>query len=258
LILPAGVTAQAAFSHESHERLECERCHGTGRATVTSERGWCADCHRAEGGGPRVEATADARRVGQFRHESHSPIECEACHARGAGMQTGSAGREWCAGCHHERASFAQCTGCHTLSSVRPGPLEVSQTFGFEGGPAERQLSFEHARHAELSCGTCHLDAIGFAVKGDCETCHSAHHYADSECTACHVKPAKGVHPVEVHGAGCGGAGCHDPERIEVDREALAGSRNLCLACHTDQSRHQPGEVCAGCHLPGMAVSTTP
>lgn len=250
--LPAAVGAQAqSFSHETHERLECERCHGTGKATVTSQRGLCAECHRAEGGGPGAAAAPGERRASRFQHDSHQTIDCETCHAGGTGLRT--AGRQWCAECHHARASFAGCTGCHTLSSVRPGPLEVTQRFGFEGGPAERQLRFAHERHAGLGCGTCHVDAIRFAVKGDCESCHQSHHSADSECAACHVAPAEGVHPVEVHWAGCAGSGCHDPERL--DYEALAGTRNLCLACHEDQTRHEPGEVCARCHLPGVTTA---
>jgi hypothetical protein len=106
-------------------------------------------------------------------------------------------------------------------------------------------LPFEHPRHEEVACRTCHDpdDDIILTPPG-CVACHTDHHRPDANCATCHFPAGPDVHPLEVH-VTCTGAGCHTlgPERQPVL------SRTFCLMCHTEQVDHEPGGLCHTCHF---------
>ena len=184
----------------------------------------------------------------RFRHENHASIVCGECHANG--IATLSSQADWCADCHHVSADPGECGRCHGAGQQSTGVLRVLQTFRLSvGEPRTRSLLFDHALHPELICSECHTGGASPSVDRQCESCHEEHHRSDADCSACHPPPPADAHPLEVHLRSCMGAGCHAGEG--ADYGAVEGTRTLCLACHHEQTDHEPGEECTRCHVMG-------
>lgn len=196
------------FDHRRHERISCDRCHGTGEQHRTlllrtaddclachhddaARASECTACHERsqlpEPGTVRVslELTVwrDSRtRDLRFGHVLHASVECRDCHGAPITLQMDRT----CGSCHESHhTAAADCESCH----VSPGPAV-------------------HDASAHLSCGGtgCHgaRAAPAAASRSLCIACHAAQrtHEPSGDCARCHQVPAFGTLPVHTIGGG--------------------------------------------------------
>jgi hypothetical protein len=183
-----------------------------------------------------------------FRHDQHDVLSCRDCHAAGEQHRIGES-EVWtartCAACHHDLSQTYTCANCHAGANL-PAPRGVAQTLSLAvwDQPRIRELPFAHTTHANLSCQDCHRTPVTLEVDRECASCHTDHHGPAAECALCHQPVESEVHGLAAH-LTCTSSGCHSSE--SGVRPTL--SRTLCLACHTEQSDHEPGRECAACHM---------
>jgi hypothetical protein len=197
----------------------------------------------AQGGRTRASPGSSVR----FTHGDHRGQACSSCHSsrvRHGELLVKSAVD--CARCHHTGAGRDQCATCHSGPGRAPVTHETQRTFRISAKNATvtRRLPFEHQRHQSVACVRCHTNPVSRAPEGaDCASCHANHHRPEANCVACHAG-ANGLttHKVTDH-AGCASAGCHAARGA-----GLPASREMCLMCHTTQTRHAPGKACEQCH----------
>jgi hypothetical protein len=204
---------------------------------------WADSGPQSQGGRPRGGTAAAAR----FSHGDHRTQSCSSCHSsrvRHGELLIRSAAD--CARCHHTGPGREQCATCHRGASFAPATLETEQTYRLtaKGATVTRRLPFEHQRHQSVACVRCHTNALTRAAEGaECAACHANHHRPDANCVACHV----GANPVAAHRPAdhpnCASAACHGTRAAN-----LPASREMCLMCHPNQTRHAPGKVCEQCH----------
>lgn len=181
-----------------------------------------------------------------FKHTPHKSVTCLTCHATddGHGVVKIKTAAD-CAGCHHSQANAQRCTACHTSNKLN-GTFKRNVAFKIAGAKTAvtRKLDFEHARH-KMACTSCHKQSTRMRVVASCNSCHESHHTERRNCTSCHTttQPIK-AHTRQVH-ATCAGSGCHQ----QVVKAGLRTQRNVCLTCHTDKVKHEPGGDCASCHM---------
>lgn len=185
----------------------------------------------------------------RFEHSQHRGVECLKCHSEGrthGGLKVTSI-RD-CRACHHTDAVKLSCTACHAKNTLARRTFEVSQQLDLStlSHPVQRTLRFDHGKHLNLNCKTCHTGYLDLsASKLSCDQCHAAHHQANRNCMACHPAPPATAHTtMNVH-LGCSGSGCHNPPPFE----GLPQTRDVCLACHQDKVDHRPGQNCVNCHV---------
>ena len=182
---------------------------------------------------------------GKFSHQRHRDVACTQCHsmARTHGELTVRTARD-CQSCHHAADKRAgECTRCHAgaeIAATRRNPQPMRLTVWRE--PRTRPLPFEHGRHREVACTTCHAQPVTMAVERACTSCHAEHHEPTRTCGACHIPP-KAAHTRAAH-LGCAGSGCHGDKVSPT----LAATRSTCLTCHATMASHRPGRECATCH----------
>lgn len=194
-----------------------------------------------------------------FEHRRHESVSCLTCHGTGSQHATYlvRTARD-CAACHHDPRREQSCVTCHQRDSL-PAMREVQAAMTLSGSSraTTRTLTFSHDRHvadsAQLSCRDCHRTALTLEPDRECAACHASHHTARATCTACHTRPARGVHNAAVH-LSCAGSGCH----TESKAPSPTLSRGTCLACHRAQRDHEPDGICADCHLIPLPKGTTP
>lgn len=149
-----------------------------------------------------------------------------------------------CATCHHERNAARACSSCHGEDAVGARPVLVAIHAAGRADSRVQSVLFSHSIHADRECRSCHTQPVTRRFGGDCSICHEDHHRPEAECTTCHQAAGLAVHTsTDVH-QGCAGGGCHDDAVVLQ----LRPTRNICLACHTDQRDHRPGQECVGCH----------
>lgn len=198
---------------------------------------------------PESAATADpaagdpGRRA--FQHARHRSVACAACHAR---EDRHRSSKSWsardCAACHHADVAVAGCRACHATDALAaPRSASVAMALSVWSGARVRELAFDHDRHGEVGCASCHQGGVDLPPQS-CTSCHESHHQATAGCSQCHEAPGPAVHDVAVHGS-CAGAGCHSVEGAA--RPML--SRSSCELCHEAQREHRPGRSCARCHI---------
>ncbi|HEX7879105.1 MAG TPA: hypothetical protein VF720_06825 [Candidatus Eisenbacteria bacterium] len=219
---------------------DCTNCHRPHTWKASGED--CRSCH-----GPRGTPAA-VTPMAAFPHERHESLACTTCHAVGEGRHATPASPDpaRCQSCHHGPPAVASCGNCHApdeLAGRREVPVML--TLARNAAPRSRRLGFDHARHRELACATCHAAGHETPVRVDCASCHRRHDLTHAACGTCHEAPPAGAHRLALHETGCAGTACHD----DIGLTRLTDRREVCLACHADQVRHQAGKVCASCHL---------
>jgi hypothetical protein len=151
-----------------------------------------------------------------------------------------------CQRCHHVGPGRDQCATCHDAASLGRAALETQQSFRIAADQATvtRRLPFAHQRHSSVACLHCHTSPVSRAPEGaQCGACHVNHHTGTANCVACHSGAnALARHAVSDH-ASCASANCHGARAAN-----LPASREMCLMCHTAQTRHAPGKICEQCH----------
>ncbi len=183
-----------------------------------------------------------------FDHNRHKAVQCTACHSttRSHGAVSVTSASD-CQSCHHAADKRAgACAACHTSGELA-GTMTVPVQFQITGSEriTQRELPFDHPRHAGLACAGCHTEGIDQRVTATCASCHTNHHRADATCSSCHGD-AKAVHDMNAH-VPC--ASCHRKEGTAD----FPPSRAVCLACHAAQASHKPQGNCATCHLTSWA-----
>ena len=195
IVLP--VVQPDTFPHDRHTDLNCITCHTTrdGRAGLVfaQPRGCllchhqdgvgadCAQCH-ADGGPPqalpvRLTVTVTSRGAAThdaaFGHAPHASVACGDCHRSGAALETSAAARE-CRDCHDDHhAPEQECATCHV--TVRAPDAHAP--------PVE----------AHMACADCHAERTIRRLTPDREFCIACHepqragHYANRQCTTCHM-----------------------------------------------------------------------
>lgn len=178
-----------------------------------------------------------------FLHSRHRKLACGTCHrtdrSHGELVISAPAG---CQGCHHasdERAG--KCAACHGSGQLA-APHEVPVTVRVSTRPREvtRRLTFEHTRHANLACNSCHAADVSRSLVKDCTSCHVDHHSVQRDCVSCHTSP-RAEHTRVTHD-GC--AACHS----DLTVAQLPPARTLCLSCHQEQRTHYADKECVVCH----------
>ena len=185
--------------------------------------------------------------VPRFSHGDHRGQACSSCHSsrvRHGELLVHSAAD--CQRCHHSGPERVQCATCHDVAALGRAVLQPLRTFEIAAkrGTVTRRLPFEHQRHGGIACVQCHTDPVSRAPDGaDCASCHVAHHRPAANCVACHA----GANALADHKAAdhpnCASAACHGARAAN-----LPSTREMCLACHTSQARHVPGQACEQCH----------
>ena len=204
---------------------------------------WADSGPPAQGVRPRGAGTGTVR----FSHGDHKSETCASCHSsrvRHGELLVKSAAD--CARCHHTGAGRDQCATCHRGASLAPTALQTMQTYrlAVKNAAVTRRLPFDHQRHQSVTCVRCHSNPVSRAAEGaECASCHANHHRPDANCVACHA----GANPIAAHKPGahpnCASAACHGTRAAN-----LPATREMCLMCHTNQTRHAPGKVCEQCH----------
>jgi hypothetical protein len=259
--------------HEPHswrvEGQNCVRCHANipREAPTRSRRAAFAPAPRSHINAPTAvtdvaslaatwysdsavqggRARAAPGRAARFSHGDHRGQACASCHSsrvRHGELRIRTAAD--CQGCHHRGAGREQCATCHSGAALTGATLQTQQTFRIAAKRASvtRRLPFEHQRHQPVACLQCHTNPVSRAPEGAaCANCHASHHRPAANCVACHAA-ANGAttHRAADH-QNCTSASCHGARAAN-----LPSTREMCLMCHTTQTRHAPGKVCEQCH----------
>lgn len=208
----------------------------------------------------RHDTLPPGQEVGQerprFLHGQHQSVSCTNCHT--TGDDHGSlrvVTLSDCRSCHHRAPVANDCTVCHEPGDASTQTFEEVRPVRFSVGTEDpdRVMTFDHTRHSELACASCHTEGLALSAAGvDCTQCHQEHHQPAADCASCHRVPTAGAHPAKDSHVTCSGAGCHQA----VPFDAVPRSRAACLVCHQEQTVHRPGRVCIDCHtLPGARPS---
>jgi hypothetical protein len=184
-----------------------------------------------------------------FRHSQHRGVECVSCHVS-VGEHGGLAVRTLsdCRGCHHTAPLSASCGRCHDSGDAPGQTFQMDVEVSFSVGQPERTLvmSFPHARHGGLQCGTCHTEGLRLvAADVRCSSCHEDHHNPENDCASCHQAAPTSAHPPSRAHVTCSGTGCHE----RVPFESVPRTRTVCLGCHQTMRDHRPNRPCVECHV---------
>ena len=207
----AAATPPDTFPHDRHTTLACLTCHASAREharlTFAPPRGCqichhqapatsnCASCHAADELAVSHAATvqvavgdrpAKGRSVA-FAHATHSALRCITCHTTAVTLDP-DAPVVSCRSCHEDHHTAARdCAACHGGAH----PWETHQP------PVE----------AHAACDACHREATVAGLVPDralCLTCHEPQreHYADRECTVCHLQSSPDAYRAHLRKAG--------------------------------------------------------
>jgi len=287
-----------SFAHEKHEDVDCADCHETKepdsrpRALTHAK---CFACHNQESELAPLPANCDtchksakavfahavqqsATDYSQFKHDNgnHAGLPCLLCHRRENNSPQpalpGKAAHAPCTGCHAQQFSnpaSAICTICHT--DAQSGKVKAF--------PPLRSFDarFDHAKHSDAACGTCHRrnrGGVGLSIPArlnahvTCFSCHTPGAQANgrniSSCSTCHqlgrlVRTPEQARAFRVgfshakHDAGC--PACHQVRGRQVsaplplNHHAPARAFS-CASCHNGQRTFGGDDfsVCTRCH----------
>jgi hypothetical protein len=204
-------TPPDTFPHRRHTKLACLTCHAStrehARLTFAPPRGCqichhqapatsnCASCHAAGDLAASHPATVlvavgDRPPKGRpvaFAHATHSSLRCVTCHTTAVTLDP-EAPVASCRSCHEDHHAAARdCAACHAGAH----PRETHQP------PVE----------AHVACDACHREATVARLMPDralCLTCHEPQraHYADRECTVCHLQSSPDAYRAHLRKAG--------------------------------------------------------
>ena len=299
---------RVAFPHDKHTDAECKDCHQMQQIGKFKPltHGACFSCHNQESelaplpqncdvchktpvaeklGKGRVFAHAVAADFSQFKHDDriHARLPCLLCHRRENNSPQpslpGKAAHAPCTGCHAQQFSDqagAICTICHT--DVQSGKVKAF--------PLLRSFDarFDHAKHAEAACATCHRrnrGGVGLSIPSrlnahvTCFGCHTPNAQANgrniSSCSTCHqlgrlVRTSEQATAYRVgfshanHDANLACASCHRVRAglprgrqvsapLPLNHHAQAGAFS-CATCHNGQRAFGGDDfsACKRCH----------
>ena len=163
---------------------DCSGCHTDPHAIkqmAMSPRlaGACGQCHP----GPKAELAANPSK--------HTQVACDRCH-------TSHGFKPSCNTCnkaHYPEQGFDTCTKCHQVHKpklVTYGEATPNAACAACHGAIAGKLQKSPAKHAAVSCATCHQERHKAIPK--CTDCHEAPHprtFLDRfpTCLTCHLDP---------------------------------------------------------------------
>jgi len=221
----------------------------------------------------------------RFSHagSAHNRLRCSACHRREENSSRSLwLGHRPCSSCHSQKFASLKdpiCTTCH--ATAEPRSAEIKSFAGLKSFSA----GFDHSRHANVGCGTCHKPAsrgIALSIPGGagahttCFQCHSSGASAQgrdlASCDVCHsagrharatilAKAYKLNFSHAVHGAG-NKLNCNDCHRVRSGGPSSQMTRPLpamhratsltqsCASCHNDKRAFGGDDFsdCKRCH----------
>lgn len=113
-----------SFPHESHDAIDCARCHTQGVTLAAPDDLDCSGCH-ADHHTPQSDCASCHRAAPVQAHppsEAHVTCSGAACH-QNVPFRTVPRTREFCLGCHQdmrEHEAPRACADCHALPAPRP------------------------------------------------------------------------------------------------------------------------------------------
>ena len=159
-----------------------------------------AEAHSLFTGVRSAEPAASVQDFSRFSHTSsaHTRLACSSCHRRdGNPAKAIWLGHRPCSSCHSQKFASLKdqiCTVCHATAEPK-GP-EIKSFAGLKSFSAR----FDHARHANAGCATCHRPAsrgVALSIPGGpaahttCFQCHSSGVSAGgrdlASCDTCHT-----------------------------------------------------------------------
>ncbi|HEX4355480.1 MAG TPA: cytochrome c3 family protein [Polyangiales bacterium] len=193
---------------------------------------------------PRADAIA-------FQHatDAHRQLSCDRCHRPRADRPDDlRASESDCASCHADRIDRTQisaerCGSCHRgfdpAHPRAPAPVAL---------PPSR-LRFDHAKHTNVSCTTCHSGGDGatsLPSMSTCLTCHAATKSKPLPCNGCHLALPSGRLRTQFDDAKLiprsGYLGmAHDADFYVRHRWVAADQGAVCATCHVESE-------CTACH----------
>jgi hypothetical protein len=194
-------------------------------------------------------APAAASPTDTFSHKEHRRLTCIICHTTTSPTRrlTFEPPRG-CQICHHQRPASSECATCHQSSELSQPDLVTVAVSVPRQLPRSREVPFEHRKHTDLACVTCHTTRVSLAPEPQvtrCTDCHEDHHAARLDCATCH-RTAQIIKahapPIDAHQT-CDR--CHTEHTVA----ALEPTRSFCLACHGSETDHYVGKECTVCHL---------
>jgi hypothetical protein len=185
-----------------------------------------------------------------FPHARHAKLACLVCHTTGTGvgLLTFKPPRG-CAICHHQAPTSGRCTTCHTTSEYT-AVKHTTMTVTVPGhDPRPRPVDFFHAVHTKRACLECHTTPVTLApstAQAQCKDCHSDHHAAGRNCSACHTiaEPKFAHRTLEAAHQRCDA--CHTATTVAE----LTPTRSFCSTCHATKAKgHYDQKECSVCHF---------
>ena len=237
------------------------------------------------GGHSMAEPLSSGEESSRFSHSSsaHTRLRCSACHRREENSPKSLwLGHRPCSSCHSQKFASLKdpiCTTCHT--TAEPRSAEIKSFAGSKSFSA----GFDHTRHANVGCGTCHKPAsrgVALSIPGGpgahstCFQCHSSGASAQSrDLSSCNVCHSPGRHARATilakayklnfshaeHGGrnklNCNdchrvrsGAGSSQMTRPQPAMHRAASSTQSCATCHNDKRAFGGDDFsdCKRCH----------
>ncbi|MBX3297911.1 MAG: hypothetical protein KF736_00440 [Acidobacteria bacterium] len=248
----------------------CAGCHAPQFAD--NEHPICTICHTAKGTSELKHFPSIRSFTAEVEHSAHfKETACSTCHkptGKGMSVPAGAGAHATCFQCHTQdkvvgERNIGSCSTCHQQG--RPERLSSGATnVGF---------NFEHAKHRNVSCDSCHATtsdrapvkiqvAMHSNAANSCATCHNgkrafgASSFAD--CRRCHSEmPAGRSFGVDFdHGkhASQNCAVCHKTGGVNFSVPNGQAAHTTCFQCHSPSKA--TGSVftagrCFVCHRPG-------
>lgn len=249
-------------SRPARKPQDCVACHADPHGGQFKEL-TCAQCHGGEHFAPSLFDAARHAAAGFALRDSHSALECKACHRTTAGVQQFRGLAKACADCHEDvhRGQFQDrsCAQCHDERAFVPA-LYTAEQHAAAGFPLQ-------GSHAALDCKGCHQEQADgsrrfHGTPRDCASCHKDPHQGQFGATGCadchgeqHFTPslfdaarhaAAGFALQGAHAS----AGCAQCHRKEGSAQQFRGLKSACADCHRDPhaGAFTAAKGCAECH----------
>lgn len=211
---------------------ECSECHDAGESAHFALKN-CDQCHS-----PHAPVIKDFSELGEVK------TGCLSCHPQvGKAMAAlpSAHSEQDCSECHQAhglgKGQFMNCLDCHEGHNDK---MTYKDCLGCHNPHTPTDYRWSEETNTKL-CSACHADEVEALTK------HGAAHASEIGCSDCHQNhpPAtEGVIPKcgDCHDgddnphfkvADC--SRCHNPhEPLEMDLEALAPVKTVCLSCHEE------------------------
>lgn len=227
--------------HAAHQVGGCSSCHGGGRAKHAGKVA-CTKCHTNIKSGHHL-----------------TKVRRPTCNTSGCHLQQRHQGTVACTRCHGRKAihdstplnlptdRWTVCNQCHTFATA-------ARAAGVPACSQCHDTAQHNSSYSVAPCESCHAEKKLHAGTVACRLCHSApgpgHHRVGTvnkpACSLCHVDAA--IHAsATTKGAAFTCGTCHEGS---VHGVVEMPTKDRCLTCHPEATRHADVNQCIDCHWP--------